>query len=388
MRNEGKPARILMGPGPSNCDPSVLEAMTRPLLGHLDPEFLAIMDETQELLRRVMKTRNRLTLPVSGTGSAGMEACFVNLVEPGDRVLVCVNGVFGTRMADIVERIGGRLFTVEAEWGKPLDPTAVEAAARACLPKVLAVVHAETSTGVLQPIEPLGNIAREVGALFLVDVVTSLGGCNVDTDGWQVDAAYGGTQKCLSCPPGLAPLSFGSRALSALEARKTKVQSWYLDMTMVRKYWGTERTYHHTAPISMVYALNQALKLLIGEGLEARFKRHRLNHRALVAGLEALGLSMLVEAQYRAPMLNAVLIPEGVDDRKVRGTLLNDYNIEIGGGLGPLAGRTWRIGLMGSSCRPENVTLLLNVLERILKAHGVPNRSGAAAAAEAVYAAS
>jgi len=387
MRTEGKPARILMGPGPSNCDPSVLEAMSRPLLGHLDPEFLAIMDETQELLRRVMKTQNRLTLPVSGTGSAGMEACFVNLVEPGDRVLVCVNGVFGTRMADIVERIGGKLFTVEAEWGRPLDPMAVEAAARACMPKVLAVVHAETSTGVLQPIEPLVSIAREVGALFLVDVVTSLGGCSVETDGWQVDAAYGGTQKCLSCPPGLAPLSFGPRALSALEARKTKVQSWYLDMMMVRKYWGTERTYHHTAPISMVYALNQALKLVIGEGLDARFKRHRLNHKALVAGLEAMGISMLVEPQYRAPMLNAVLIPEGADDRKVRRALLKDYNIEIGGGLGPLAGRTWRVGLMGSSSRPENVTLLLIALEQILRAEGIPIRPGATAAAEAVYAA-
>jgi alanine-glyoxylate transaminase/serine-glyoxylate transaminase/serine-pyruvate transaminase len=387
MRTEGKPARILMGPGPSNCDPTVLEAMSRPLLGHLDPEFLALMDETQELLRSVMKTRNRLTLPVSGTGSAGMEACFVNLVEPGDRVLVCVNGVFGTRMADIVERIGGKLFTVEAEWGRPLDSMAVEAAARACMPKVLAVVHAETSTGVLQPIEPLGSIAREVGALFLVDVVTSLGGCSVETDGWQVDAAYSGTQKCLSCPPGLAPLSFGPRALSALEARKTKVQSWYLDMMMVRKYWGTERTYHHTAPISMVYALNQALKLVIGEGLEARFKRHRLNHEALVAGLEAMGISMLVETQYRAPMLNAVLIPEGADDRKVRRALLKDYNIEIGGGLGPLAGRTWRVGLMGSSCRPENVTLLLIAMEQILRAEGIPMRSGAVAAAEAVYAA-
>jgi alanine-glyoxylate transaminase/serine-glyoxylate transaminase/serine-pyruvate transaminase len=381
-----KPRRILMGPGPSNCHPSVLAAMAEPVIGHLDPAFLAIMDETQDFLRRVMKTQNRLTLPVSGTGSAGMEACLCNLVEPGDRVLVCINGVFGTRMADIVGRLRGELHTVEAEWGKPLEPEAVEEAALACRPKVLAIVHAETSTGVLQPLEDVSRIARNCGALFLVDAVTSLGGCNVETDAWGVDAIYSGTQKCLSCPPGLAPSSFSPRAVQAIEGRKTKVQSWYLDMNMVRKYWGADRTYHHTAPISMVYALNQALKLVLEEGLDARFARHRLNHKALVAGLQAMGISMLVAEPYRLPMLNAVLIPEGADDKKVRRALLEEYNVEIGGGLGPLAGRTWRIGLMGHSSAPENVMLLLKALERILKAEGIPVRTGAAAAAEAVYA--
>jgi alanine-glyoxylate transaminase/serine-glyoxylate transaminase/serine-pyruvate transaminase len=251
---------------------------------------------------------------------------------------------------------------------------------------VLAIVHAETSTGVLQPLEDVSRIARNCGALFLVDAVTSLGGCNVETDAWGVDAIYSGTQKCLSCPPGLAPSSFSPRAVQAIEGRKTKVQSWYLDMNMVRKYWGADRTYHHTAPISMVYALNQALKLVLEEGLDARFARHRLNHKALVAGLQAMGISMLVAEPYRLPMLNAVLIPEGADDKKVRRALLEEYNVEIGGGLGPLAGRTWRIGLMGHSSAPENVMLLLKALERILKAEGIPVRTGAAAAAEAVYA--
>jgi len=380
-----KDGRILLGPGPSNCHPSVLKAMSQPLLGHLDPDFLAIMDETQNLLRRIMKTGNKLTLPVSGTGSAGMEACLVNLVEHGDPVLICINGAFGTRMADIVERIGGRLHTVQAEWGKPLDPESIEAAVRACHPKVLAIVHAETSTGVLQPLPDVSRIAHDAGALFLVDAVTSLGGSDVDTDGWGMDAAYSGTQKCLSCPPGLAPVSFGPRAVEAMDARKAKVQSWYLDMTLVRKYWGADRTYHHTAPISMVYALRQALRLVAKEGLGARFGRHLLNHRALVAGLEAMGLRMLVDEPYRAPMLNAVLIPEGVDDKRVRRALLTDYNVEIGGGLGPLAGRIWRIGLMGHSCRPENVLLLLDALERILKAEGAAVRTGGAAAAEAAY---
>lgn len=386
MPESTEPKRILMGPGPSNCHPSVLKAMSEPLVGHLDPEFLAIMDETQAQLRQVMKTRNELTLPVSGTGSAGMETCFCNLVEPGDDVLVCINGVFGTRMADIVERLGGRLQTVEAEWGKPIAAQDVESAVAKHDPKVLAIVHAETSTGVLQPIKEVSRIAHEAGALLIVDAVTSLGGCNVDTDGWRVDAIYSGTQKCLSCPPGLAPVSFSQAALEALDARGGKVPSWYLDMSMVRKYWGTERTYHHTAPISMIYALRQALRVVLDEGLEARFERHRLNHKALVAGLETMGLSMLVEEPYRLPMLNAVRIPEGVDEKRVRQILLSDYDIEIGGGLGPLAGQIWRIGLMGHSCTSGNVMLLLGALEKILKAHGAPIRTGGKIAAEAVYA--
>ncbi len=379
------PKRVLLGPGPSNCHPSVLEAMSLPLVGHLDPEFLEIMDETQELLREVMKTSNPFTLPVSGTGSAGMETCLCNLVEPGDRVLVCINGVFGTRMADIVERLGGELSTIKAEWGTAFPPDRLEAAVQRTSPKVIALVHAETSTGVLQPLDGLGEIAHRSGALLLVDAVTSLGGSAVETDEWEIDAIYSGTQKCLSCPPGLAPISFSARAVDALEARTTKVRSWYLDMSMVRKYWGDERTYHHTAPISMIYAFRQALQVVVEEGLEARFERHRNNHRALAAGLEAMGLALLVEPSLRLPMLNAVEVPEGVDDAAVRRALLEDYDIEIGGGLGPLAGRVWRIGLMGHSCRRENVLRVLEALEAVLSEQGASIGSGAEAAAEAAY---
>ena len=376
---------VLMGPGPSDVHPRVLQAMAAPCIGHLDPYFLSVMDQTQQLLRFLFQTQNALTIPVSGTGSAGMECCFVNLVEPGDEVVVCVNGVFGTRMCDIVNRIGGKLIRVDAEWGKAVDPDAVRKAVKGKSPKVLAVVHAETSTGVCQPLGDICKIAKDSGALFLVDMVTSLGGMEVALDKMGIDAAYSGTQKCISCPPGLSPVSFNEAALSALKNRKTPVVSWYLDMSMVSSYWGAERKYHHTAPINMIYGFREALRLIAEEGLEARFARHRLNHTALVAGVEAMGLSMLVAEKERLPMLNAIRIPEGADDLKVRKMLLNGFSIEIGGGLGPLAAKIWRVGLMGHTCRRRNVFLFLSVLEAALKAQGVKVRTGALDAAAAVY---
>lgn len=377
--------RVLMGPGPSDVPGRVLQAMAAPCIGHLDPAFLSIMDETQGLLRYLFQTENALTIPVSGTGSAGMETCFVNLIEPGDEVVVCVNGVFGTRMCDIVTRVGGRLIRVDAQWGETIDPDAVSHAVKGKDPKLLAVVHAETSTGVLQPLEELSRIAKEAGALFLVDIVTSLAGLDVALDRMGIDAAYSGTQKCISCPPGLSPISFSPAALEVLNNRKTPVISWYLDMSMVSNYWGGERKYHHTAPINMVYGLREALRIIAEEGLEARFARHSVNHRALVAGLEAMGLSMLVAEGERLPMLNAVRIPEGADDLKVRRALLGDFGVEIGGGLGDLAGKIWRVGLMGHSSRRKNVFLFLSALETILKGQGVKVQPGALEAASSEY---
>jgi len=380
-------ARILMGPGPSDCPSRVLKAMATPLIGHLDPDFLDIMDETQELLRWLLRTKNRLTIPVSGTGSAGMEACFVNVVEPGDEVVVCVNGVFGTRMCDIVERIGGKLVRVDAPWGEIVPPEKVKEALGKCSkPKVVAIVHAETSTGVRQPVEEISEMAHEADALFLLDAVTSLGGRPVEVDEWGVDMCYSGTQKCLSCPPGLSPVSFSSRAIEALNSRNSKVVSWYLDMSMVQKYWGAERVYHHTAPISAVYGLREGLRLIYEEGLEARFARHNLNHRALVAGLEAMGLKMLVEPDYRLPMLNAVCAPEGIEEAKVRKRVLERFGIEIGGGLGDFKGRIWRIGLMGESSKPKNVLLCLTALAETLIEFGFSPAGNYTAAADAVYA--
>lgn len=377
--------RILMGPGPSDVPARVLQAMSAPCIGHLDPYFLKVMDETQRLLRFLFRTENPLTIPVSGTGSAGMETCFVNLVEPEDEVVVCVNGVFGTRMADIVNRLKGRLIRVDGEWGRAIDPDAVRKAVQGKTPKLFAVVHAETSTGVCQPLDDLVQIARDCGALFLVDMVTSLGGMEAALDRRGIDAAYSGTQKCISCPPGLSPVSFSPAAVKAMEERKSPVVSWYLDMSMVKNYWGAERKYHHTAPVNMIYALREALRIIAEEGIEARFDRHRRNHRALVAGLEAMGLSMLVPEPERLPMLNAVRIPEGADDLKVRKTLLSDFGIEIGGGLGDLAGKIWRVGLMGhASCR-KNVFLFLAALESILKAQGVNVKPGGLEAAAARY---
>jgi len=360
-------ARFLMGPGPSDVHPRVLKAMATPMIGHLDPQFLQIMDGVKKMLRDLFKTRNELTFAVSATGSAGMETCFVNLLEPGDEALVCVNGVFGNRMCENVERCGAKLVRVDAPWGKPVDPADVKKALAKSRPKLVAIVHAETSTGVRQPLEEISKMVHEAGALFLVDTVTSLGGIDVRVDEWGIDAVYSGTQKCLSCPPGLSPVSFGQRALEAMDKRKTKVQSWYLDLSMLRKYWeGAKRVYHHTAPISMAYALYEALRLVFEEGLEARFARHRRIHEMLRDGLEAMGFEFVVAPEYRLPQLNSVKIPKGVDDAAVRNKLLNEYNIEIGAGLGDFAGKVWRIGLMGCSCTENHVNMLLAALKKIM----------------------
>jgi alanine-glyoxylate transaminase/serine-glyoxylate transaminase/serine-pyruvate transaminase len=378
--------RVLMGPGPSNVPARVIQAMSAPCVGHLDPYFLSVMDETQSLLRFLFQTDNPLTIPISGTGSAGMETCFVNLVEPGEEVVVGINGFFGTRMTDIVRRVGGQLIRVDGEWGRAIDPEAVRRAVQGRSPKLFAFVHAETSTGVCQPLEDIASIAHESGALLLVDMVTSLGGMEVGVDSIGIDAAYSGTQKCISCPPGLAPISFSPAAVKALDSRKNPVASLYLDMSMLRSYWGPERKYHHTAPINMVYALREALRIVAEEGLEARFARHHLNHKALVAGIEAMGLTMFVPEPERLPTLNAIRIPDGVDDMKVRKALLNDFGIEVGGALGDLKGQIWRVGLMGhSSCR-KNVFTFLSGLESILRSQGVKVQAGALEAASAVYA--
>ncbi len=373
--------RILMGPGPSNVHPRVLRAMSTPLVGHLDPDFLEVMNEVQNLLRQLFRTENRLTIPISGTGSSGMEACFCNLLEPGDAVLVCVNGLFGERMCDVAERLGCEVSRVEAEWGKPVDPDSVKDALKSSPAKVVAVVHAETSTGVRQPIEEISRIAKEHETLLAVDTVTSLGGCEVEVDKWGISACYSGTQKCLSCPPGLSPVSFNDSAIDALHSRKRKVSSWYLDLSMIEKYWGEDRFYHHTAPISMIYALRESLRIIMEEGLDARFARHRLNHLALAEGLKTLGIEFLVEETYRLPMLNAVRIPDGVNDLGVRKRLLSKFGIELGGGLGPLKGKVWRIGLMGHSSTKQNVILFLTALEEALVAEGLKTAPGAASAA-------
>jgi alanine-glyoxylate transaminase/serine-glyoxylate transaminase/serine-pyruvate transaminase len=366
--------------------PRVLRALSQPLLGHLDPEFLALADETQALLREVFRTRNPVTFPVSGTGSAGMESCFVNLLEPGDRALICVNGVFGARMADVAARCGAEITRVESPWGRAMDPDAVAAAARKTRPKVIAVVHAETSTGACTPIPPIAEAARACDAYLIADTVTSLAGIPVEVDRWGADACYSGTQKCLSCPPGLAPITYSPRAIESVRARKRPVASWYLDLTLLTRYWGADRVYHHTAPISMIYALREALSIVLEEGLEARWARHLLQHRALVAGLEAMGLSLVVPPAERLPQLNAVAIPEGVDDAAVRRRLLEEFGIEIGAGLGIFQGKVWRVGLMGHGACRENVIALLEALGAILPAQGYPTPPRAGPdAAEQVY---
>jgi alanine-glyoxylate transaminase/serine-glyoxylate transaminase/serine-pyruvate transaminase len=358
---------LLMGPGPSCVPPEVYDAIARPTVGHLDPRFIQIMDGIKDLLRQVMETENRLTIPMSGTGSAGMETCFVNLVEPGDRVLVLINGVFGTRMSEVAGRLGAQVDELQFEWGRPVDLDMVRSRLGAGNYALVAVVHAETSTGVCNPVAEIGEMVKNTPALFLVDAVTSLGGMPVKTDEWGIDALYGGSQKCLSCPPGLAPVSFSDAAVERLNARKTKVPNWYLDLSLIVNYWqGARRAYHHTAPVNMLYAFYQALKNIADEGIDAVYERHMAVHEQLVAGLDELGLEMLCEPEYRLPMLNATVVPEDVDEAAVRSTLLEDYGIEIGAGLGPLAGQIWRIGLMGHTARPENVDRLLDALREVL----------------------
>ncbi|HEB26351.1 MAG TPA: alanine--glyoxylate aminotransferase family protein [Porticoccus sp.] len=373
-----------MGPGPSDVSPRVLEALSRPTIGHLDPEFVGLMDEIKELLQYAFQTTNELTLPISAPGSAGMEACFVNLMSPGDTVIVCQNGVFGGRMKENVERCGGIAVLVEDEWGKPIDVEKVKQAfAQNPEAKVLAFVHAETSTGVASDAKALCQLATDNNALSIVDTVTSVGGINVDIDGWGADAVYSGTQKCLSCVPGISPVSFGPRAVEVINSREQKVQSWFLDMQLVMGYWGanTKRAYHHTAPVNAMYALHESLLILKEEGLENAWQRHQQHHHALVAGLEAMGLSMVVEPAYRLPQLNLVAIPEGADDAAVRAALLSQYSLEIGAGLGALAGKAWRIGLMGHACNQKNVVLCLSALDTVLTAQGARISSGVAVAA-------
>ncbi len=377
MRLADLPTRLLLGPGPSPVPPRVLEALARPTLGHLDPAFLAVMDDVCAGLRRCFGTTNPLTLAMSGTGSAGMETVIVNLVEPGDRVLVGVNGVFGGRLAEVARRAGAEVTTVEAPWGRALDAEAVTAAIRAHRPHVTAIVHAETSTGVENPLDGLADVVREHDGLLVVDCVTSLGGMPVEVDARGIDAAYSGTQKCLSCPPGLSPVTLGPRAVARLGRRTRPVQSWYLDLTLIQAYWGVaaaggaaprERAYHHTAPINMIYALHEALAIVEEEGLEARYARHRDAHARLADAVDALGLPLLSEAGRRLPMLNAIAAPSGagVDEAALRRRLLDDHGIEIGGGLGALKGKAWRVGLMGHGATAASVDAVVAALRAVM----------------------
>ena len=384
------PKRTLMGPGPSDVNPRVTGAMGAPTIGHLDPAFVGLMDEIKELLQYAFQTKNQLTIPISAPGSAGMESCFVNLLEPGDKAVVCQNGVFGGRMKENVERCGAEAIMVEDEWGKPVDPNKVEKALQAHPDaKLLAFVHAETSTGARSDAQTLSALAHKYDCLSLVDSVTGLAGVELDVDGWEIDAIYSGTQKCLSCPPGISPVSFGERAVKAIKNRKTKVQSWFLDMNLVMGYWDGKggRTYHHTAPVNSMYGLHESLVILKEIGLENSWAKHAFHHKALAAGIEAMGLGFVVDKEYRLPQLNSVTIPEGVEEAKVRAALLNNYNLEIGAGLGALAGKVWRIGLMGESCCRTNVLLCLGALDAVLTDMGAPINSGkAVSAAQAVYA--
>ncbi len=381
--------RLLLGPGPCDAHPRVLAAMMTPLLGHLDPQFLAIMTETQEMLRQVFQTRNDLTIPISATGSAGMETCLVNLIEPGDRAVICTAGYFGNRMVEIAGRCGAEVTVKEAPWGTVFSLDQLRDTLKSTRPKVLGIVHAETSTGALQDVSQLGKLCHEFDTLLITDCVTSLGCTPVKLDEWEIDAAFSCSQKGLSCPPGLAPVSLSPRAVEILKKRKTKVRSWYLDLTAIQSYWGGERAYHHTAPITMIYALREGLRLVLEEGLEARFARHVRNHLALKAGLTALGLKYLATEGNQLPQLNAVKLPEGVDDVAGRKRLLTEFGIEVGGGLGEYKGKVWRIGLMGYNSRPNCVFQALAALEQVLAGSGVKIERGAGvAAAERAYAAS
>jgi len=381
IRSFNPPVRTLMGPGPSDVHPRILEALSRPTIGHLDPAFITMMDELKELLQYAFQTKNALTMPVSAPGSAGMETCFVNLVEPGDKVIVCQNGAFGGRMKENVERSGGIAVMVEDVWGEAIDIVKLEDTLKANADaKIVAMVHAETSTGAQSDVASLVKLASAHGCLTIVDAVTSLGGTPLKVDEWGIDAIYSGSQKCLSCTPGLSPVSFSERALDKVRNRQTKVQSWFMDLNLVMGYWGTgaKRAYHHTAPINALYSLHEALVILQEEGLENAWTRHHKNHLALKAGLEAMGLTFIVKEADRLPQLNAVSIPAGVDDAVVRSRLLNEYNLELGAGLGALAGKVWRIGLMGHSSRTENILLCVGALESVLGDMGADIKFGVA----------
>ena len=383
------PQRVLMGPGPSDTHARVLNAMARPTLGHLDPVFTEMMEEIKELMRYAFQTKNRMTFPVSGPGSVGMEMCFVNMITPGDKVIVCRNGVFGGRMIENVERHGGVAVVVDDPWGEPVDPQKVEDALKKNPDaKIVAFVHAETSTGASSDAKTLCEIARRYNCLTIVDTVTSLGGTPIKVDEWGIDAIYSGSQKCLSCPPGLSPVSFSERVTELVKNRKQKVHSWFMDISLLLNYWGSStRTYHHTAPTNALYGLHEALLMLAEEGLEHSWARHHRNYLALKAGFATLNMEYVVKESYRLPQLNSVFVPTGIDEKEVRRRLLDDFSLEIGAGLGDFAGKVWRFGLMGTSSRIENVMFCLNALESVFAAMGEKVERGAAAsAAHRVYA--